>query len=182
MNNEWACDDGNVDYLDMGEDGCDNTNAQFDGGCTVSNNEAGYECEGNYDEYSPSKCKESCGDGLHYDDLGWWNYINGNDCDDGSRRPGDGCGALCREEKGWECQGGDRTYPDECEPKCGDWRIMYDEKCDDGNLTNNDGCDDTCFYETGMWCDGGDMYFRDACYEPCGDARDAGWLACDDGN
>jgi len=182
MNDNHACDDGNVDYLDMGEDGCDHTNGQFLAGCTVSNAEAGYECEGNYDAFSPSKCKESCGDGLHYDDLGWWNYINGNDCDDGSRRPGDGCGSLCREEKGWICSGGGTVYPDECEPRCADWRIMYDEHCDDGNADNNDGCDDTCYYETAMWCDGGDMYFRDICYEPCGDARDAGWLACDDGN
>jgi cysteine-rich repeat protein len=56
MADNHACDDGNVDYLGMGEDGCDWANGVFDGGCTVSGGEAGYECAGLHDEWSPSKC------------------------------------------------------------------------------------------------------------------------------
>jgi len=100
--NNYQCDDGNVNWLGMGNDGCSWDIPANNPKCQV---DAGFECNGLFDEWSPSECNEICGDGLHYGNQ-WWNYLNANECDDGNNRPGDGCDPTCRVEKGWQCAGG----------------------------------------------------------------------------
>lgn len=76
-------------------------------------------------------------------------------CDDGNRRPYDGCSPNCEVEA--DCRAG------ECLSKCGDGRLfdfdtpadadaLPDEQCDDGNTVSGDGCSATCTIESGFTC------------------------------
>src|SRR5688572_27616675 len=68
----------------------------------------------------PDEADGDCGNGVVED---------GEQCDDGNRNDGDGCGASCSLEAGGAC---------------GDGVSGPGEECDDGNTTAGDGCSDTC--------------------------------------
>jgi|GEM_PF-1574865 len=93
-----------------------------------------------------------CGDGLPN---------TGEQCDDGNKKPGDGCSPTCSNEF------------------CGD-RVAtprLNEECDDGNTAVNDGCNTQCRHEfcgdtivqtgIGEQCDDGNMRRGDGCSERC---------------
>lgn len=101
--------------------------------------------------------------------------IEGNEeCDDGNRKPGDGCNSACRKEV---CGDGIVTagLGEECDTKtnpmnkeqpyegcsatckmtyCGDGVIQQElkEQCDDGNGMNGDGCNTLCQTEATIFC------------------------------
>ncbi|CAG9327430.1 unnamed protein product [Blepharisma stoltei] len=50
-------------------------------------------------------CAEICGDGKNMGQA---------ECDDGNRNNGDGCSSNCLIEFGWNCFGGNATFPDSC--------------------------------------------------------------------
>ncbi len=85
--------------------------------------------------------KAGCGDGLIIDD---------EECDDGNARDGDGCGATCAVEHGYQC----RDWPSKCELVCGDGVVGPPETCDDRNAVDGDGCSALCREELGYECDG----------------------------
>jgi cysteine-rich repeat protein len=87
----------------------------------------------------------------------------GEACDDGNPRNGDGCSKLCVIEEraicgdgkiddGEECDDGNREDGDGCNRacfdesllNCGNREMNEGEECDDGNRDNGDGCDDHC--------------------------------------
>ncbi|MDO8629903.1 MAG: DUF4215 domain-containing protein, partial [Phycisphaerales bacterium] len=93
---------------------------------------------------------EACGD----------NAVTGSEeCDDGNRTEGDGCGPSCKNEV------------------CGDGIVQfYYEECDDGNLLNGDGCTSGCVQEVicgncrvdfGESCDDGNIVVGDGCSATC---------------
>ncbi len=108
-----------------------------------------------------------------------------------------------RQEIGEECDDGNATAGDGCEPdctlSCGNGVVTSVEECDDGNLTNGDGCDSDCSVtacgngiitvETGEACDDGNLLSGDGCdanctVTACGNgftSRSTG-EKCDDGN
>lgn len=77
-------------------------------------------------------------------------------CDDGNRKPGDRCDALCRREScgdgivtpalGEECDGGGFCSAECRLTYCGDGIVdaQLGETCDDGNVRRGDGCDEMC--------------------------------------
>ncbi len=85
----------------------------------------------------------------------------GEQCDDGNRKPGDGCDTLCRKEK------------------CGDGIVTpsLSEECDDKNTWDNDGCTSKCTFEycgdaviqtrAGEQCDDGNSMPGDGCNGQC---------------
>ena len=83
-------------------------------------------------------------------------------CDDGNRRPGDGCNATCSSDESCgngvrdldeACDDGNLAADDGCSPTCrneqgcGDGVVERGEQCDDGNLTPGDGCSAACTRE-----------------------------------
>lgn len=82
-----------------------------------------------------------CGDGM---------LDNGESCDDGNSRPGDGCSGVCRVEPNYICR--DPGEPCILTLVCGDSEIGGGESCDDGNDDAEDGCDETCQVEPGYAC------------------------------
>lgn len=100
------------------------------------------------------------------DDTGFRPQICGNGtieapevCDDGNRRPGDGCNATCSSDE-----------------SCGNAIVDLGEQCDDGNLDNDDGCDALCrnevgcgngIVERGEACDDGNTDSGDGCSPDC---------------
>ena len=89
----------------------------------------------------------------------------GEECDDGNTTSGDGCSAICRDER--------RSF-------CGDGVIDATETCDDGNLDDGDGCDSTCNVEDGWICE--DEGGASDCFAECGDGEIVDDEECDDGN
>ena len=84
-------------------------------------------------------------------------------CDDGNRRPGDGCSSQCVSEVGWDCAG----EPSVCR-QCGDGVCSQGEdQCS---------CPEDC---AGATC--GDGLCCEAAGEACGCAEDCGEPACGDG-
>jgi cysteine-rich repeat protein len=83
--------------------------------------------------------KLRCGNG-HLDE--------GEACDDGDLRAGDGCSAQCTVEPGFACTGD----PSDCRTICGDGLLAGLETCDDGNQTPRDGCSATCTIEANWTC------------------------------
>jgi cysteine-rich repeat protein len=67
-----------------------------------------------------------CGDGLLDGD-------NGEQCDDGNRKGGDGCSGDCRVELNWGC-----TLPGSCKPIIGSLDAGY---CGDGVKSGDEECD-----------------------------------------
>ena len=86
---------------------------------------------------------------------------DGEECDDGNRRNGDGCSRDCMIEAG-----------------CGNGIVEDDEECDDGNKRDGDGCNRACLDESllncgneradsGEECDDGNRVPGDGCDERC---------------
>jgi len=86
----------------------------------------------------------SCGDGMFQNE-------NGEECDDGNNKNGDGCDNKCTIEPGWSCTGGSWTHESVCD-KCGNGIQQGQEECDDGNTVEGDGCSGTCKIEPGYTC------------------------------
>jgi cysteine-rich repeat protein len=112
---------------------------------------------------------EPCGNGF---------MDTGEQCDDGNRSPGDGCGATCQIECHWSC--GACGVPGPCivTPICGDGVLGSGEACDDANVTSGDGCSATCAVEPGWLC----PVPGRRCFPICGDGHAVGPETCDDGN
>jgi fibro-slime domain-containing protein len=104
---------------------------------------------------------------------------DGETCDDGNARPGDGCSGVCRTEGGYECP--ELGKPCTRNVVCGDGKVGQTEHCDDGNDDGGDGCSATCSVERGYRCPdtGGSCTLVE---EGCGN----GWIEpgelCDDSN
>ncbi len=118
---------------------------------------------------------EFCGDGL----------INreGEVCDDGNARSGDGCTAECSQIEA------NHTCPTPGRPcvttvHCGDSVVAGTETCDDGEdeatgaPASDDGCSETCELEPGFTCPRPGA----RCQPLCGDGSVLGRETCDDGN
>lgn len=76
-----------------------------------------------------------CGDGIIDAD-------EGEDCDDGNERSGDGCSSACAVEAPFVCSG----EPSVCFT-CGNGTLDAGEGCDDGNSDDGDGCSAECSVE-----------------------------------
>lgn len=114
-------------------------------------------------------CEHVCGDG----DVDAF-----EECDDGNRDSGDGCGPTCLIEICGDgvlepplevCDDGNTTDGDGCDSNCtptacGNGVVSASEQCDDGNLVDGDGCRSDCTFEI------------------CGDGILDPTEACDDGN
>jgi len=85
-----------------------------------------------------------CGDGKYQNE-------NGEQCDDGNVRSGDGCDKDCKIEKGWSCAAGSWNHASGCD-KCGNGHTRAGEECDDGNTDNDDGCSADCKIEERYAC------------------------------
>jgi fibro-slime domain-containing protein len=108
-----------------------------------------------------------CGDG---------ELQNGESCDDGNNKPGDGCAADCRTtEQNYVCPSPGEACVSSV--KCGDGKISGKETCDDGDADSADGCDDDCSIEPGWTCPGAGEACRAA---RCGDGIVAGDEQCED--
>jgi len=84
------------------------------GGGTLS---CGADCR-----FDRSGCTNACGNGFPEE---------GEACDDGNLRGGDGCSAACGLEEGWTCEGPGTSV---CSPVCGDGLVLGDEECDGAEL------------------------------------------------
>ena len=123
-----------------------------------------------------------CGDACDSPDLGpvCGNGIveEGETCDDGNSRPGDGCSGLCRQEPNYTCPA--PGQPCVADPVCGDSKLSDGETCDDGNAKDGDGCSSTCQIEVAAGCDAGEA---DCGAGPvCGNGMVNVGETCDDGN
>ena len=143
---------------------------------------------------------DDCGDGVLDD---------GEECDDGNNRGGDGCSATCNVDAfcgdgavggGEECDDGNTDEGDGCDADCraevcGNGAVQVGEECDDGNTDAGDGCDATCVLEVcgngvlqaGEECDDGNNDVGDGCdetcvLEVCGNGVLQAGEECDDGN
>jgi cysteine-rich repeat protein len=149
----------------------------------------------------PSAMPGECGDGL-------LDSSAGEQCDDGNRRFGDGCGPDCRPEicgnglvdAGEQCDDGQETLlcnADCTLSRCGDDNVnhMAGEQCDDGNHESGDGCSADCGFERcgngvvdeGEGCDDGEESAAcniDCTPSRCGDgyANAGAGEECDDHN
>ena len=85
-----------------------------------------------------------CGDGTLDD---------GEECDDGNNRGGDGCAADCTNEQ-------------EPDPVCGNGVLEIGEVCDDGNNRAGDGCAPDCTVEQPAACEDDDQEPNDNRDEP----------------
>jgi cysteine-rich repeat protein len=95
--------------------------------------------------------KNACGDGFP---------AEGEACDDGNERSGDGCSELCVLEiapgcgngvlePGEGCDDGNTSDDDRCTSdctaaRCGDGIVSAGEQCDDGNTSDGDPCTSRC--------------------------------------
>jgi fibro-slime domain-containing protein len=113
-----------------------------------------------------------CGNGLLDD---------GEDCDDGNARSGDGCDGTCKVETGYVCL----TPGQPCKSIlfCGDGLPGPDESCDDGNTISGDGCSSTCAVENGYVCPTFGLPCKTTTIPPaCGNKIVEFGESCDDGN
>ena len=102
-------------------------------------------------------------------------------------------------ELGEECDDGNATSGDGCEPNCttncGNGVLNGSEVCDDGNPIDGDGCDHNCtvtacgngIVTSGEACDDGNLVDGDGCdgnctVTACGNGIVTSGEACDDGN
>ena len=110
-----------------------------------------------------------CGDGVQ---------VQGEACDDGNAKGGDGCSDDCKfVEDGFICpEPGKACYPSQV---CGDKKISGTENCDDGNTSAGDGCSATCRLEKGWSCP---LMGARCVAAECGDGLVVGSEQCDDGN
>jgi cysteine-rich repeat protein len=164
------CDDGNK----INGDGCNLL-------CEV---EEGFRCWNRTDETGEGlvrgDCRPICGDGY------WEPVLDGEQCDDGNSRGGDGC-TDCNIDRRYFCEGlpGETSKCDKL-PVCGDgvreWK--KGERCDDGNIINGDGCSSVCVVEPGYICTNFTAE-EDICCATltlCGNGQLEACERCDDGN
>ncbi len=115
----------------------------------------------------------TCGDGV---------LDEGEGCDDGNQRAGDGCNGTCRiESGGWICE----TPGELCVSAlvCGDGLAGSDEACDDGNTESGDGCSESCTVEPGWECwEIGEPCVPTEADPECGNGAVEQGESCDDGN
>jgi cysteine-rich repeat protein len=113
----------------------------------------------------------SCGDGT---------LDSEEQCDDGNRLDGDGCGPLCTIETGWTCSG----EPSVCTSLCGNATLDPAEQCDGDNLGGNDCTSIPGGYSGGtLQCSASCLFDTTACILPsCGDGQIDVNEECDDGN
>ena len=161
------CDDGNR----VNGDGCNR-------GCKIQRN---WDCVTKKGEASKcSKIPEECGNGI---------VDEGETCDDGNRKHGDGCRRNCKIQRGWWCNK-NKAGTSKCHKipaTCGDG--IHDpeiEECDDGNRKNGDGCRRNCKIQNRWWCKD-DEDKKSVCKQlpkGCGNGKNQPKLGeeCDDGN
>lgn len=116
--------------------------------------------------------KSVCGNGIVED---------GESCDDGNARGGDGCDGTCKIENGYTCP----TPGKPCVSLlyCGDGLPGPDESCDDGNAVSGDGCSSTCTVENGYVCPAFGQPCTPTTQPPvCGNGVPEFGETCDDGN
>jgi cysteine-rich repeat protein len=104
----------------------------------------------------------------------------GEECDDGNRLDGDGCGPLCGVETGWACS----EEPSVCESLCSNGVIDSGEQCDGEDLGGND-CETIPGGYTGgtLHCSASCLFDTTGCILPsCGDGNIDANEECDDGN
>jgi fibro-slime domain-containing protein len=99
----------------------------------------------------------ACGDGA---------VDEGEQCDDGNGRPGDGCTGVCTVEPHFACA----VAGEPCVSTiaCGNSKKEPGESCDDGGIVAGDGCSATCRSER-------------ATMAVCGDGQRTAGEQCDDG-
>ena len=143
-------------------------NNNFNDGCSRCTEDGGWRCPGNV-------CvrMSSCGRGV---------FWVGEECDDGSNVPYDGCNGQCNIEEGFSCVQDPGSGLSICTEICGDGKKQGYHACDDGNKINGDGCSDVCSIEAGYRCSGGSRNAKDYCAEIWNDGLDFGEYECDDGN
>ena len=100
----------------------------------------------------------------------------GETCDDGNAKGGDGCSAKCAIEPGYKCAKPGAACS---AAACGDGIVAGDEDCDDGNTTNSDGCSSLCVFESGFACP---TPGKPCVATVCGDGKKEGTEQCDDAN
>jgi fibro-slime domain-containing protein len=106
---------------------------------------------------------------------------NGETCDDGNAKSGDGCDGTCKTENGFICPV--PGQPCTLDLYCGDGKPGPDESCDDANKNDGDGCSATCAIEKDYTC----PTFGQPC-EPtvlppvCGNGVTEYGETCDDAN
>jgi len=118
----------------------------------------------------PIPTGKGCGNGVL--DTG-----EGESCDDGNTKDGDGCSAICQTEANWNCP----TPGQPCQnlAVCGNGLLTSNETCDDGNTKDGDGCSSDCkTVEPGWQC----RVPGKPCTIMCGDGVVKGFETCDDGN
>jgi fibro-slime domain-containing protein len=144
----WTCSNGGHfacttlcgDGIVAGNEQCDfgANNGTIDGGasacttaCTI---QSGYACT------EPATTAAAC----HVTVCGDGTREGAEECDDGNRRPYDGCSPWCLIEP--TCAKGS------CTAVCGDGQLTPPEQCDDGNTVSGDGCSSSCTIEPGWTC------------------------------
>jgi cysteine-rich repeat protein len=171
-----------------------NCNGQIDDGCNLDNDGDGYTIPSDCNDADAAvypDAPEICWDGKDNNcdaqlDEGCGSGVCGNgvveaseSCDDGNAANGDGCGADCHGEVGYQCTG---ASPSVCTyvATCGDGVIDAGEACDDGNGAAGDGCSNVCQVESGFECSG----VPTACFATaaCGNGIMEQGEQCDDGN
>ena len=105
---------------------------------------------------------------------------DGETCDDGNARPGDGCSFRCLLEANYSCP--EPGQPCVTTIVCGDGAITGGEACDDGNVQASDGCSPLCQIEFGFTCPvAGKPCVADTSAGVCGDGVVSFGESCDDG-
>jgi cysteine-rich repeat protein len=105
---------------------------------------------------------------------------DGEACDDGNTRDGDGCSRDCLNEGTVQLCTAATPEDEPCVSSCGNGLREPGEACDDGNTRDGDGCSHTCLYEGANLVCIPDVRMEHC----CGDGRvvpEEG-EACDDGN
>jgi fibro-slime domain-containing protein len=105
---------------------------------------------------------------------------DGEVCDDGNAKAGDGCSGLCRVEPNFECD--EPGEPCVSTVACGDSEVSGAEACDDGNAEPDDGCDADCQVEKGFACKEPGEACEPVANAVCGDGAVNFGETCDDGD
>ena len=108
-----------------------------------------------------------------FDNCGNSRIDQNEQCDDGNKAPGDGCGATCQVEGNSDCSV--TGQPCISNPVCGDGALSRTEACDEG-MTPTEGCTAMCKMVTPGWqC----RVPGRPCVPFCGDGQLKGTENCD---